>query len=134
MKDKDIDNSWDLMEKKIRKNIDDYIDKEIVCVTIEFLPKAIGKKPKKPDDEIGVIKVEFSVRKIVVVDKKNKVMSLEFRNDTNSVLTLYYRETELSKYKLTHMKPVAMAMLHNKIKNINMFKRHHLEDIEKYLK
>lgn len=132
VKEKKHNDGYNKMLKIIRKNMKTYDKMEIVSVDITFLPKEIGKKYKE-DHELGVIEMSVNVHKIDIVDYDDKIVGLYQRNEKNSILTMYYREAEISDFKLQHIKLLANALITNKIKKTNMFKFYHLEDLEDIL-
>lgn len=132
VKEKKHNDGYNKMLKIIKKNMKEYDGKEIVSVNIFFLPKNIGKKYTE-DNEMGVIKIDIYVHTGAIIDYDEKLINIVMRNEKNSILTLYYRESEISDFKLQHIKILADALITNKIKKTNMLKFYHLEDLDKYL-
>ena len=107
--------------KKIYKNVDEYVGNILANVDINFLPNEIG------NDERGCLELNIE---IVVIKKIGKDIALNIRNDKNSLLRVYYKDSELSLFKSKHLKTIALALINDDIKKTNPFKFYHLEDFE----
>lgn len=116
-----IDDAKRKFLKKVTKDINEYIGKNVANVNIHILPDQLE------DDETGVIEIFIEV---VTIKKMTKNISLNLRNDKNSIIRIYYRPNELDRFKLTHIKIFAEALLNGIIKKTDPFKYYHLNDLD----
>jgi hypothetical protein len=110
---------------KIAKNIDDYIEKEIVDVTLNIMSSHLDDNDKQ-----GCLEIDI---KVLTIKRLGKKVILNERNEKNSYLRFYYRSDDINNFKKSHAKTLAIKLLNNEIKKTNPFKFYHYEDFEDIL-
>ena len=111
--------------KKIKKDKKVWNGEVICSINIRFVSDDIMNA------ESGAIDIAIDVDQIYV---KGDFLAIHQKDETNSLMRLFYRYDELDKFKLTDMKRLALMMIKNDMKKVNAFKFYHYEDVEKFLK
>ena len=106
--------------KKINSDYESYDGNIIAKIDINFLPEEILS------DEQGGLELNIEVYKI---GKEGKNISLSLRDENRSLMRVYYKYDELKKFKMSHLKSLAVALINKKIKKVNAFKFYHYDDV-----
>ena len=124
VKDLDDENAQNKMLVKIKKDTEKWKNQTVTEVTIDF------DKDNVMNKESGGLQIDVYINKIII---NGKNISMQQKDDTNSIMTLYYSYDELDNFKMSDIKKIVLMMVNKKIKKVNAFKFYHYDDIEKYL-
>jgi hypothetical protein len=94
-----------------------------VEVTIDF------DKNNVMDNESGGLQIDVYINKIIM---NGKNVSIQQKDNSHSILTLFYSYDELDHFKMSDIKKIVLMMINKKMKKVSPFKYYHYCDIEKY--